>query len=196
MARAPRSIIEGGYYHVLTRGNDRRKLFRYRQDYFLFLRTVEKYLKKYPVDIVNYCLMPNHLHMLIRVNQPENLPKFMQGVLQVYACYFRKKYNSAGFIFQNRYKSIHIDNDAYLLECGRYIERNPLRAKIISNIQDYPWSSFLYYTSGIKDDIIKSSNPLYLLLANTEVERRQLYFKYILEERPYEHIVDNTFRMR
>ena len=194
MPRRPRIILEGGYYHILTRGNDRRKLFRYRQDYNFFLRTAKRYLKKYPLNIINYCLMPNHLHILVQVNKADDLPKFMQGLLQVYASYFRRKYHSAGFVFQNRYKSIYIERDGYLLECARYIERNPLRAKIANNIHDYPWSSFLHYAKGSSDDIIKIDNPLYLALADSTEERRQLYLKYLLEERPYEQIVDNTFR--
>jgi putative transposase len=133
--------------------------------------------------------------MLIQVKQSKDLPKLMQGLLQVYASYFRRKYHSTGFAFQNRYKSIHIESDGYLLECVRYIERNPLRAKITADIKDYPWSSLLYY-AGISNNIINATNPLYLALANTEEERRRLYLKYTLEERPHELIVDNTFRMR
>lgn len=195
MPRIPRVIVEGGYYHILTRGNDRRKLFRYRQDYIFFLKTIKWYLVKYPVDILNYCLMSNHLHILIRVNKPEDLPKFMQGLLQVYASYFRRKYHSTGFVFQNRYKSIYIESDSYLLECARYIERNPLRAKIVSDIQNYPWSSFFYYAKSDLNDII-TVNPMYVALADKEEQRKQVYLKYILEQRPYEHIVDNAFRTR
>lgn len=196
MPRRPRILVDGGYYHIVTRGNDRRKLFRYRQDYKYFLEIIKKYLDKFQVSILNYCLMPNHIHLLIQAQKSQDIPKLMQAVLQVYASYFRKKYNSVGFIFQNRYKSCLIDSDSYLLECGRYIERNPLRAKITDNLLNYPWSSFCFYVKGIEDGIIKTPNPLYLELAPTEQERQQRYHIYVFEERPYEQIVDAALRIR
>jgi len=195
MPRKPRVISDGGYYHIVTRGIDRRKLFRYRQDYQYFLKIIKRYLQKFQVNIIHYCLMSNHIHLLIQAQKAEDLPKFMQAILQVYASYFRKKYSSVGFVFQNRYKSSFIDKDTYLLECSRYIERNPLRAKITNELLSYPWSSFSFYAEGREDDIIKALNPLYLELANTEQERMQRYKCYILEERPYEHIVDKAFRI-
>ncbi len=195
MPRRARILVSGGYYHIVTRGIDRRKLFRYRQDYKYFLEITKRYLVKFKIQILNYCLMSNHIHLLIRTDEAEDLPKFMQAALQVYASYFRKKYNSVGFVFQNRYKSCLIDKDSYLLECARYIERNPLRAKITDDLLNYPWSSFSFYAKGIKDDIIKTVNFLYLELAKTEQERQQKYYNYVTEERPYEHIVDKAFRI-
>lgn len=196
MPRKPRILIDGGYYHIVTRGIDRRKLFRYHNDYKYFLKTIRKYLKKFRVSIVHYCLMPNHIHLLIQAKKAEDLPKFMQAVLQVYASYFRKRHASVGFVFQNRYKSSAIERDSYLLECGRYIERNPLRAKIIENIFDYPWSSFSFYAKGALDDIITMVNPLYVGLSEIEEKRQVTYRGYVLTERPYEHIIDKEFRIR
>lgn len=143
MPRQPRLVVDNGYYHIVTRGIDRRKLFRYSQDYKYFLETVVKYLKKFRVSVVHYCLMPNHLHILVKVEKKDDLSKFMQGALQVYAHYFRKRYSSVGFVFQNRYKSRHIDSDAYLLECGRYIERNPLRANLVNDLFTYRCAKYL-----------------------------------------------------
>lgn len=195
MPRCPRGLVNGGYYHVLTRGNDRRKLFRYRQDYDYFLKVIKNYLLEFQIDIFHYCLMPNHIHLLIKLQEAKELSKFMQAILQVYASYFRKKYNSVGFVFQNRYKSHPIDKDSYLLECGRYIERNPLRAGIAEDLLSYPWSSLLFYVKGMRDDIINASNPLYLELANIDSERREKYQNYVLEERPYEHLLDQAFKI-
>jgi putative transposase len=195
MPRKPRVISDGGYYHIVTRGIDHRKLFRYRQDYQYFLEIIKKYLQKFQINIIHYCFMPNHIHLLIQAQKAEDLPKFMQAILQVYASYFRKKHNSVGFVFQNRYKSSFINKDSYLIECGRYIERNPLRAKITDDLSSYRWSSFSFYAEAREDDIIKALNPLYLELANTDQARMQRYKCYILEERPYEHIVDKAFRI-
>jgi len=140
--------------------------------------------------------MSNHVHLLVRLEEKEGFPKFMQGVLQVYAGYFRKKYRSVGFVFQNRYKSRLIDKDSYLLECGRYIERNPLRANITTNLLSYRWSSFLFYAKGREDSIINTVNPLYLELAQTQKERQERYTNYICINRPYEDIIDKEFRIR
>lgn len=195
MPRKPRNLVDGGYYHILTRGNDKRKLFRYKQDYYVFLKVINKYLEKFRINIINYCIMPNHLHLLIHVYESKDLPKFMQGILQVYADYFRKKYNSRGFVFENRYKSLLIENDAYLLDCARYIERNPLRAKMVDNLFEYPFSSFLFYVKNEKNDIDITTNPLYLELGEDAQGRQERYRNYLLQERPYELIVDQAVKI-
>lgn len=195
MPRGPRNLAEGGYYHIVTRGNDRRRLFRCNQDYFLFLKIVKTYLEELKLNILHYCLMPNHVHFLVQLVKSQDLSKFMQGVLQVYANYFRKQYKSTGFVFENRYKSLLIDKESYLLECGRYIERNPLRAGLTDDLLNYPWSSFSLYAKGKNHAIINKLNPLYLALGQTDQERQERCFKYVMQERPYEHIIDEAFRI-
>ncbi len=196
MPRSARIILNDSYYHIITRGIDARKLFRYSSDCQNFKKIVVQYLEKFPVTIHNYCFMPNHIHFLVYVKQGNALPKFMQAILQVYAYRFREKYRSLGFVFQNRYKSNVIENRSYLLECARYIERNPLRANLVQNILDFPWSSFHFYATGKEDEIIKAVNPLYLELSPTEEIRRQQYLEFILEPRPYEYIIDKEFGTR
>jgi len=196
MPRKPRYLIDMGCYHILTRGNDRKIIFRCKKDYERFLEILKTYLEKFKIIIFNYCLMPNHFHLLIQVQEAKDLPKFMQGVLQVYASYFRKKYNSVGFVFQNRYKSFYINNENYLLECARYIERNPLRAEITNNIFEYPWNSFSFYTEGIENGIIKAANPCYLGLSESKTERQSRFRDYVFEDRPYDRMVDEFFSIR
>jgi putative transposase len=136
--------------------------------------------------------MKNHIHLIIYVEKAKDLPKFMQAVLQTYGAYFRKSYGCVGFVFQNRYKSHLIDKDTYLLECARYIERNPLRTKLVDSLFSYPWSSFLFYAKGINDKIVNKVNLFYPELGQTPQARQQCYQNYILEERPYEHIIDKS----
>lgn len=195
MPRQPRMLVDGGYYHIVTRGIDRRRLFKYNQDYEFFSGVIKKYLPEFQLDIIHYCFMPNHIHLLVCLRQKGDLAKFMQIVLQVYASYYRRKYHSTGFIFQNRYKSRFINSDGYLLECGRYIERNPLRAKIAENLLDYSWSSFSFYVKGEDNGIIKNANPIYDELGPTEQERQAEYARRTLEARPYEEIIDKEFRI-
>jgi putative transposase len=195
MPRTARVLVDQGYYHIFTRGIDRRRLFRYRQDYELFLEIVAAYLKQFKVHVMNYCLMPNHLHLLVKVELASDLPVFMKAILQAYAAKFRSKYKSVGFVFQNRYKSRLIDNDAYLLECARYIERNPVRAKMVEDVAEYPWSSCHYYAKGAADKIITLSNPLYLDMADTDIKRREAYVSFIRLQRAFDLIVDKAFRI-
>jgi putative transposase len=195
MARKARIIVEGGYHHILTRGNNRKRIFYDNQDCRRFKETAKSYLEKFQVFILHYCLMPNHLHFLMKVQKAQDLAKFMQAVLQVYANYFRKKYDSVGFTFQNRYKSHIIESDLYLLECARYIERNPLRAGIINNLSDYSFSSFHYYAKGVSDELINLVDPMFLELGTAEETRQRRYLECIMEDRPYEQIVDKMFNM-
>ncbi len=195
MPRDARRLIDGEHYHIVTRGIDCRRLFSDETDYQYFFNIICANLPKFKISIFHYCFMINHIHLLIKAIRAADLPKFMQAVLQGYAYYFRKKYLSVGFIFQNRYKSKLIDNDAYLLECGRYIERNPLRAKIVSDLSKYRWSSYLLYAKGEKNGIVKQFNPLYLDLASTDEKRRVAYVNYVLQERAYENILDKEFHI-
>lgn len=195
MPRKNRFLVNGGFYHIISRGNDKRNLFHCAKDYEYFLSTIKIYLDRYAISITNYCLMPNHIHLLIHAPEAKYLPKFMQGILQVYAVYFRKRYGAVGFIFQNRYKSYYIDKESYLSECARYIERNPLRSRIIETLLNYPWSSFNFYAQGKGDIIIQKPNPLYLSIADTELKRQQVYYNYLCEERPYDDIVDKEFKI-
>jgi len=196
MPRALRYLMDLGYYHILTRGNDRKQIFRCDADYCRFLDIIKEALEMFQINILHYCLMPNHLHLLIQLLKAKDLPKFMQRILQVYAAYFKKKYDSVGFIFQNRYKSFYINKESYLLECARYIEKNPLRAKIVKSLFEYPWSSFLYYAKGKYNSLIKVPNPNFLELSEDQIERQRKFCEFILEEeRAYDCIVDNFFRI-
>jgi len=186
MARISRKEILGDnlYYHIIARGNGKRAIFRCRMDYKLFINITHKYLIKFPLHIYHYCLMKNHIHLIIQTTEGWMLPKFMQGALQRYAYHFRKKYDSPGYLFQNRYKCFPITKENYLMDCGRYIERNPLRAYIVNDISKYGWSSFNFYANGWQDNLIVKPNPLYLELSNTDSERQKKYKEYILETRP------------
>ena len=160
-----------------------------------FKNVVKTYLREYPLYIYHYCLMNNHPHFLIKTIEAQVVPKFFQAILQVYGAYFRRRYGHTGFLFQNRYKNYLIEKESYLLDCARYIERNPLRAKIVDSLDNFKWSSYLYYAKGCKDEIITSPDPLYIGLAETAEERQNRYKEYVLQERPYDLIVDKGLRI-
>lgn len=185
-------VADNEIYHVIARGNDRRQIFHTDSDFRHYLKLLEKYKVLYPVFLFHYCLMSNHIHLLLKVLQGEHLKKFMQGVSQSYSNYYKRAYKYSGHLWQGRYKSFLIESDSYLLECGRYIERNPVRAKLVRDPNEWPWSSFGYYGSGQANSIL-DHDPLYDDLGNTEAERRNAYRNYLAEERPYETLVDKQF---
>ena len=196
MPRRERLVFDRSYHHVFTRGNDRKQIFKKHADYLVFLSVIRGYLDKFRISVTNYCLMPNHLHLLIFVEEGGELSKFMKAILQVYANYHRKEYSSTGFLYQNRFKSILIKKESYLIECARYIERNPFKAGLVSEISAWPWSSFSYYAKGIKDGIILKENSPFLALGKTSKERREAYIRYVSEEGPYEQILNEEFQIK
>lgn len=194
MARKPRSVLDEGYYHVMHRGNDRRKVFRDDSDYGYFYDLLKKYLKMYQSYLYHYCLMPNHIHLLVKVMKAEELSKLMQGIGLSYTLYYKGKYTFTGSLWQGRFKSIVIDRDEYLMECGRYIERNPIRAGIVKKPESHAFSSYKFYVSGERSDII-TEDILYQGLGSNGSERRQKYRDYVLQERPYDKILDEAFKL-
>lgn len=182
MPRKTRQLVDGGVYHVICRGHNKCALFHSRHDYDIYKSILRKYRKEILFDLHHYCLMPNHVHLLIRISSGASLPKLMQGINQSYSQHYKRKYDMVGYLFQGRYKALLIEDDGYLLECGRYIERNPLKSGIENNLARYPFSSFSYYAKGERDDIL-TPNPLYLELSGSEEERRAMYLEYVIKER-------------
>lgn len=149
MGRAWRIEYEGGLYHVLSRGNERKDIFRDARDRLMFLDVIGEMSGNYDVDIFAYVLMSNHYHILLRTNQA-NLSKSMQWLALTYTRRFNNRHFRTGHLFQGRFKSIIVQNDAYLMRLSCYIHRNPLRAGIIARLAEYPWSSYKAYGYGDK----------------------------------------------
>lgn len=194
MGRPSRILIDDGIYHIISRGHNRYKVFDSLDDYKAYKDIVRRYKKKFKFDLFHYCLMPNHLHLLLRISKGTELPSLMQAITQAYAKHYKKKCRFVGNLFQGRYKSPNIDKDEYLLECGRYIERNPLRAHMVGDLSQYYFSSYNYYANGREDDII-TADPTYVSLSLDLTIRKQLYRDYLLQARSYENIVDKEFKI-
>ncbi len=141
MPRTARLTIKNGCYHIITRGNQRQFVFIDSRDYERYLRILNKYKKRYKFKLYCFCLMPNHVHLIIEVKRPCMLNKIMRGLNLSYTLYFNSKYKKIGHLWQDRFKSKIIEKDAYLLECINYIETNPLRSSLVSSINEYRWSS-------------------------------------------------------
>lgn len=145
MARPLRIEYPGAFYHVTSRGNERKAVFKSRRDREQFLSYLESATERYGAVIHVYCLMDNHYHLLVETPLG-NLSKIMQHVNSAYTLYFNTKRKRAGHLFQGRYKAILVDADAYLKELSRYIHLNPVRADMTANPDEYEWSSCRYYT--------------------------------------------------
>jgi len=143
MARRPR-IEQAGYYHIVNRGVNKMKIFRHPDDYAYFETLMCFYMKSYGITLHNYCLMSNHYHLLIEVSQ-ENLSKFMRQTNMNYAIYYNKKYKRTGHLWQGRFKSWYVTDEAYLYTLMCYIEQNPLKAKMVKSLEMYPYSSYKYF---------------------------------------------------
>jgi putative transposase len=189
-----RIVYDGAVCHIIQRGNNRQKLFREEEDHEKLLSLIKEYKEKMAFELYSYCLMSNHLNILMKIINKNNLPKLMQGIFQSFRFYYKRKYGYTGYLYQGRYKSKLIEKDLYLLECARYIERNPLRAKIVTDLSAYRWSSYNFYAYGQKNDII-TENPMYAALGNDPMARQEAYREYVLTSRAYEDIVDKEFKI-
>ena len=161
--------VPESYYHVYTRGANKQKIFLEECDYRYFLSLFERYLSKekniynpdetYPklydsVEVLAYCLMPNHFHLLLYQIEEGGMSKLMHGIMTSYSLYFNHKYGRTGPLFESRYKGSRISSDEYLLHISRYIHRNP------DVWIDYPHSSIRAY---LYNDIPKWMNKSHIV---------------------------------
>ena len=180
MARRPRVFAAGLLYHVIVRGNQRRKTFRHDDDYRAYLDRLEKYRTQCQVRIYAYCLMPNHVHLLVETGSTP-LAKFMQGLQQSYTQYFNRRYRKVGHLFQGRYKAIICDRDKYLLALVRYIHLNAVRAKLTTRPERYRYSGHNSYLTDGTAKIVETT-PVLKLMGG-----KKGYAKFVLEGIGEEH---------
>ena len=153
MSRPYRLQAENSFYHITSRGNERKDIFRKESDYLKFLEYVLKAKERHQFYLYAYVLMTNHYHLLIETAKA-NLSRIMQNINTSYTTYHNVKYQRSGHLFQGRYKSIVVDKEEYYLELSRYIHLNPVRAGMVEMPQDYRWSSYLGYINNKGDGYI------------------------------------------
>jgi putative transposase len=179
MARLPRLVLVGHAHHVVIRGNNREPIFIADEDYKFYLEKLKLACEKHLCDVHAYVLMTNHVHLLITPHKEDSIAKVMQMVGRYYVQYFNYCYRRTGTLWEGRYKSTVIDSDRYALICYRYIELNPVRAGMVEEPADYPWSSYRFNALGI-DDAIVTMHVLYASLGQT-VEQRRAYYRGLFE---------------
>ncbi len=158
MPRTKRSIRAGGFYHVLNRGNGRRKIFLKPADFLAFERILSEGLKRYSVDVLAYCLMPNHWHLVVCPRTHEALARFMSwvGVTHVRRHHAHYRTSGGGHLYQGRFKSFPVQDDLHFLTVCRYVEANALRAGLVKSAQRWSWCSLAKRLTKSKDMPLKN----------------------------------------
>lgn len=150
MSRPLRIEYPGAWYHVMNRGRRGENVFSGKQDFEIFITLLKEAAELWDVQVSAYCLMSNHYHILLQTPQG-NLSRFMRHLNGVYTQRYNRLHGYDGQLFRGRYKSILVEEDSYLLELVRYIHHNPLRAGMVDDLNQYPWSSHPGYLSADKN---------------------------------------------
>ena len=174
MARLPRLTLPGYPHHVIQRGNNRQPIFTSTSDREFLLGLLEENAKRCDVAVHAYVLMGNHFHLLVTPHSADGLPQMMQAVGRRYVRLFNDSHARTGTLWEGRYKSTLIQTDRYLLACMAYVDLNPVRAGLVAQAADYPWSSYGHY-AGLRVDKVITPHPLYWELGNTPFAREGAY---------------------
>lgn len=174
--RKLREWYPNAMYHITSRGNRKCNIFRENEDYQTYIKILKGALEYFEnqYEILSYCLMTNHVHLQVQTKDI-HIKDLMMRVNRFYAKYFNNKYQYVGHLFQARYGSELIENDAYVLEASRYIHLNPVRAKITERPEDYEWSSYSMYMGSEKENLISSNR----ILSYFNYNNRDLYKGYV-----------------
>ena len=167
--------------HIIQRGNNKQVCFFNDIDYKIYLDKLREYAELYQVDVHAFVLMTNHVHLLLTQHSKSTISKLMQSVGRYYVRYINQTYNRTGTLWEGRFKSTIIDSENYFLIVSKYIELNPVRAKMVKDPALYPWSS---YQENALNKIINliTPHPVYLNLGSTPAKRKLNYRKLFLQE--------------
>ena len=195
MSRAPRVDIGNEIYHVLNRANARLEIFNKDKDFEAFEIILKEAEDKYLMRILNYCLMPNHWHLILHPKSAGDLNRFMQWLTLTHTQRWHAHYHSVGYghLYQGRYKSFLIQKDEHFLQAASYVERNALRAGLVKKAQDWRWSSLWrreYGTSKEKELLASWPMPIpknYLDYINRPEPEKELELirESIIKNRPF-----------
>ena len=158
MPRQKRIASETGVYHIMVRGINKQRIFEHQEDYQKYLQVLSDCKEQVQFDLYAYCLMPNHVHLLLRTEFTD-LERIMKCIGSRYASWYNWKYERVGHLFQDRYLSETVENERYFLTAIRYIHRNPVKAMMVRRPEEYPYSSYPgFFTSQplINSNVVRS----------------------------------------
>lgn len=174
MPRRARLAVAGIPWHIIQRGNNRSECFFAEQDYLFYLDQLRHQSAKFGCAIHAYCLMTNHVHLLLTPMEAAGPSLMMKHLGQRFVQYINRTYRRSGTLWEGRFKSCLAQNEGYALNCYRYIEMNPVRAQMAGHPRGYAWSSFHHNGDG-KISALVAPHPSYLSLGSDEAERRKSY---------------------
>src|SRR5438128_8424323 len=177
MPRRASAEVEGGLYHVITRGNNRRQIFNSPAHYEKFLSLLATQKVRLPFFLYAYCLMTNHVHLLIE-RQADPLGRIMHRVLTGYSQYYNRRYRRVGHLLQGRHKAILCQSDRYLTELVRYIHLNPVRAGMVVEPEQYEYSGHRAYL-GLESTDIVDIDPVLRHFGVKKRVARQRYRQFV-----------------
>ena len=177
MARKMRAEVAGGLYHVITRGNNRREIFHSPADYQKFLSILATQKVKLPFFLYAYCLMTNHVHLLIE-RQADAVGRIMHRVLTGYSQYYNHRYQRTGHLLQGRHKAILCQSDRYLTELVRYIHLNPVRAGMVKLPEQYEYSGHRAYL-GLESTSLVDIDPVLRHFGAKKQVARERYVRFV-----------------
>lgn len=193
-------FVNGEYYHIYNRGLEKQNIFANNKDYSRFIQAIFYYqiqnpkpkfstyrkIKTFPinenkkiVDIICYCLMPNHFHLLIKQVKEGGISEFMRKISESSTKYRNTKYNRLGPLFQGAFKAVHIETEEQLVHVSRYIHLNPLVSLLVKDLKIYPWSSYLEYIGLRNNKAVRKEEILSLFKSPKEYE------KFVLDQAEY-----------
>ncbi len=159
MPRIARKSLDTSFFHIMVQGINKEYIFAEKCEMEKYLNLLEKNYEECNIEIIAYCIMNNHAHLLVYTEQKMELTKFMSKVNTSYAIYYNKKHNRCGYVFRNRYNVEPIFTEKHLLSCIKYIHYNPVEAKICKNEGDYQYSSYNDYISKtrfVNEQVLKT----------------------------------------
>ncbi len=173
MPRPLRPIDDGLIYHVINRGNNRQPVFHKPADFQAFLTALAELKERKPFQLYGYCLLSNHFHLLLRPTGEATISRIMQSLLVSHTQRHHRRHRSGGHVWQGRFKSPVIQNDEHLLTVLRYIEANPLRARLVRRADAYPWSSYRLHGLGETDELVDALRLYEMLSPLAKVRQRK-----------------------
>lgn len=198
MPRRPRERSSSGIYHIMIRGINKQSLFESNDDRYRYLATLNEYADLGKFIFWGYCLMDNHIHLLIKEAE-DDISTSIKRISASYVFWYNKKYERCGHLFQERFKSEIVEGDINLLRVLRYIHQNPLKAGLCNSLREYEWSSYNEY---VKKPIIVNTEYCLNLFSQDREKAIILYKKYMYEDNEdrcldygsYKNITDQELR--
>ena len=186
MPRNSRKNFPGLFHHIMSQGINKEYIFDDDNLKRKYINIINEKLQENNVNIISYCIMDNHVHMLINVQKIEDMCRFMQQVNTSYARFYNKFYGRVGYVFRNRYLSKSILDERQLKKCIVYIHKNPVVAEMVKKEEDYSFSSYNEYLQGINTFSIISSNAREMLFGDVSSDEFKNYFKEMHNYKDYE----------